>query len=105
MLNAHPRRFLLKVQKRSSGGKIRNCLNLKELTADDSFSLQENNFLKRLHSFSPITLYDATAQKICQAVFLSAAIRYTAPGGTVFQNMHLILPRKARDSCTHKATA
>ena len=45
MLNAHPRRFLLKVQKRGSGGKLRNCLNLKELAADDSLSLAEKIFL------------------------------------------------------------
>ena len=68
-----------KVPKRGSGGKLRNCLNLKKLTAGDFFSLKEDNSLKRHHSLCVFPYY-ATGTKFCQDFFPLSVIFSSSAG-------------------------
>ena len=57
-----------KVQKRSSGAKLRYHLNLRKLTAGDFLSLKENDLLKT-PSWLFLFSYYATMVEICQVIY------------------------------------
>ena len=59
-----------KIQKRSSGAKLRYHLNLRKLTAGGFLSLKENNFLKT-PSWLFLFSYYATRYEICQVIIFS----------------------------------